>query len=148
MKQLAAIALALATLFVATARADTTQTQSYTLAGSVAGIGVTFSDGTDNVGGVFFPANGEIPTHLAIDDASGSPVYFTACQDQDANLQCDAGEPSAVGCGEADLSGFDTVTQISVFVNTVPDPTFTPRCLGVGTSGTVTLTTVTPPPAA
>lgn len=141
MKQFLAAALVCASFLATAAHADSTQSGSYAIAGSVAGTGVTGSINGQNVGGVSFDANGETPAHVKVTDASGTPVYFTVCQDQDASQLCDATEPSAVGCGEVDLSGFDTVTPVLVFVNTLPDPTFTPTCAGVGTTGVVDLTT-------
>lgn len=125
---------------------------AYTLA-STPGLSVVCSPncvGTGlNLGGFRFPANGEIPTSVAIADASARPVGFTVCQDLNADNVCgnqnpSVGpiEPQVAGCGTgASLAGKGFVgNQVtSVFVRMIDN-----TCPGnVATNGVITLTYAT-----
>lgn len=126
---LAVAATASAGEYVGHYDAPTTPFVSFSLTGGVA-----------NVGGVNFEEVTGTPVFAEAIDASGAPISFTVCQDLDASGICDETEPSALGCGEADLSTsivpFQADTPVNVFVVLV-----SPDCGGVATTGDIILTT-------
>lgn len=98
--------------------------------------------GAANVGGAVFPANGEVPTRVALADLSGTAAPFFACQDLDGDGGCGLGalDPAWIGCGASDLGGsevpFRPDLETTVFVGAVAL-----ACPGgVGTRGTMTVT--------
>jgi hypothetical protein len=97
----------------------------------------------DNLGGYHFFATGAAPTGVSVHDASGNPVYFTACQDTNGNSLCgEAGEPKVNGCGGSAVlpttgsGAFSASRDTIVFVYS----TNLPSCIGTATTGTITLT--------
>ncbi|GEM_PF-3775705 len=148
MKQFFAIALVAASLFAATGHADTTQQQSYLAPGGVNGSGLTATIAGNAIGGVAFAANGEVPTHVTVNDDSGAAVWINVCQDIDGSATCDAGEPTATGCGSVDLVGFVSDVDVTVFVSATSSSALNlvlegGNCAGPATSGVVELTTAT-----
>lgn len=147
MQKILAFVLVALTATAMTAHAGSTRSANYALATTpVVSFSLTGFDpvgsGEVNVGGVTFQADGFTPSHVSVLDASGTAVEFSACQDTDFSGVCgdSAGEPQVVGCGEADLTGFDTTTPVNVFVQIVADPTG--GCTGTGSSGVVTLDSI------
>jgi hypothetical protein len=139
---IALVALSMMTVFAQPAAASHSETKTYDL--SSPGVSATVSD--VSIGGVSFSAEelqGETPTEVVIEDATGGPVPYVVCQDQNNDVTCGGeGEPRVEGCGtEADLTEpdqgeWDTETAVTVFVSTASD-----ACPGaVGTTGSVTLT--------
>lgn len=117
--------------------ASASEPQSY-VAPTTPIVSVSFSAAGTNVGGVTFPAPEGVPVEVIVDDASGAPVSFTACQDFTGDNFCDVGEPSVTGCGSADLSvsevPFLDLVDVVVFIQLA-----SPDCGGIATSGVVTL---------
>lgn len=171
-------ALMLIGAFVPSASASHTLEKEYAISG---GVGLTVSCGdcanailgfagapegapVVNLGGATFNhtnVDGEVPSSVAIADATGGPVPFTVCQDLDANGICgdNETEPSLSACAtSADLSGedrWDASEDVLVFVSTADlgvevntsDPTQSTvgePCGGAGTTGTISLTFAAP----
>lgn len=134
---LAAAFLAGVLAFTAPASAHAVQ-QGYALASTpVVSFQTTVND--LHLGGANFEANGEVPVHVDIADATGGPVSYTICQDSNGALCGEAGEPAVVGCGTtANLAAsavpFRPDLPTVVFVRIASQ-----GCGGVGTSGTITV---------
>lgn len=100
-----------------------------------------------NLNGVEFPAADYAPILVTVEDASGLPIWVTACQDVDGDGFCGeaadelnpTAEPSGSGCGSAALQGFSWELATSVFVYAVGSDLDAP-CAGAATTGTITLT--------
>lgn len=88
-------------------------------------------------GGARFAANAAQPLSVSVEDSTGNPVYFTACQDVDASSICDETEPSVSGCGAPiDISSFSATLDVIVFVYST-DLGVGNACIGTATTGSV-----------
>lgn len=144
MRKLILAGIASLGLVVAPAHADDAELETKTY--DLSAMGFTLS-GAVNVGGTIFAIPGLPVTRVTGADATGTPILLQAAQDPDGDgFSGGAGEASALGCGEVDLTSsevpFDPSLEIAVFVSTVgydlnalelacPD--------GIATTGTVTL---------
>lgn len=141
-------ALMTVALSAAPGSADHQVTGRYTT-GTVPGVGVVCSpnclgENGLNIGGYTFPAAPEPPVRVTIADASRGPVSFTICQDLNAALCGESGEPRLDGCATtANLSTsavpFQAGRPTSVLIRTA-GPTQPAGCVGTALGGTITLT--------
>ena len=104
--------------------------------------------GNTNIGGVQFTSFAGTPVRISIKDASDTPIRWSACAvvGNNAGGVCgDADDLTTQGCGTGSLIGWGSVREINVWIigndsAGIWDPALEP-CDGVGTWGTITLTT-------
>jgi hypothetical protein len=132
------LVVALSAVLMPPAGAEIQASHGYTIANGV----VRYSPATGiDIGGYRFAPNSHRPFRVVVADLSRTATPFEACQDTNGDGQCGGpGEPSAVGCGDIYLAGFDRYRAVSVLVALASVPTVTADCLGaVGTTGVITV---------